>query len=259
MVALPLTRSRSVSVSTILDTTWAILSRRYVPMLLPFLLVGGAVTAVLMLGGLVVPAESVLLVPALLIAVIGIVVSFTAASVASYRIAGAVLFGDAETHVNGQPVGDTFEEVEAAHGRIVPMLGLLMTYMLMGGIVIGAFFLLFRLMPGFGALMILLLTLPPIWFMTIRLSLAGPVVIMGEDNPFAALDRSWSITKGHVFTMFLISLIFGALNGMLGMASPIVGAFLGEGVEAAMDIAQFVLWLPVGPATTMAMWGLMRA
>jgi hypothetical protein len=235
-----------------LDLTLAVLQRRYTRLLAPYVLVGALVLAVLLLGGAMAPEVTPLLAIALFAALIGVAVSFTAASIAAHRIAGALLVGNPNRHLDGELVGGTLDEVRAAHERIVPILGLGIVGVV-GWLVALTMLLLSSIFPP-----LFLVTLPTLVYVGVRLSLAMPVVVMGENNPLRAVSRSWQLTTGHFWIVLGLSLTVGVVGAIVGLIAPVSGAVLGETVGVVVKACISVLWLPVGPASTMAVWAMLR-
>ena len=68
---------------------------------------------------------------------------------------------------------------------------------------------------GASALAVLLL-LPVLVWLGCRLStLFAVVAVDGVRNPFKAIARSWNLTRGHALTIFLASLVFMVIVGLL--------------------------------------------
>lgn len=69
---------------------------------------------------------------------------------------------------------------------------------------------------GNGSGAIVLLLIPVLVWLGCRLStLFAVVAVDGVRNPFKAIARSWHLTRGHALTIFLASLVFVVILGLL--------------------------------------------
>jgi hypothetical protein len=115
----------------------------------------------------------------------------------------------------------TVGEAFGAGWRAAPALLLLMIVLIIGyiaaGLVLGPLGEVFDALGAWGASLFALLTIPVVIWLGCRLSLLFTVVAVdGARNPFAAIARSWRLTRGHALTIFLVSLVFIVILCLIG-------------------------------------------
>jgi len=66
-------------------------------------------------------------------------------------------------------------------------------------------------------------------FLLVRLSMTFPAVVVEKQGPFAALGRSWSLTKGHWWRTFAVLLVVWLLTIVIGGAA---AGIMGVGLAA---------------------------
>lgn len=107
-----------------------------------------------------------------------------------------------------------------------------------GGAIIGMLFMIFALF--------LIALVPVLYFMT-RWCLVAPTMIVENIGPFAALRRSWRLTRGNFWRTFGIGVLFTIIVSIVQavIMTPLVMfssfAMLGAGTEAELNIAAVIV------------------
>ena len=119
------------------------------------------------------------------------------------------------------------EALKAGLAGLLPAIGYYIVLVI--GFVVVAFVvgLLVAMSPGLGLVVALVCAVLAVYVM-IKLSLALAVIVIEKvSNPIAAMSRSWALTKGNSFRLFLFFLLLGivyiVISAVIGM---IVGALV---------------------------------
>ncbi|MGW4809393.1 glycerophosphoryl diester phosphodiesterase membrane domain-containing protein [Kitasatospora sp. NPDC004272] len=164
-----------------------------------------------------------------------------------------------------------------AWARVRPRLGrLLLLCLLLAGITVGAIAVavvpLFVLaavsdQPALVALMVL--TLPPVVWLAVRLTLAVPALVLEQQPVLGAVKRSWRLTRRAWWRIFGLLLLFRICLGLVGAVLLVPGeiaAMVVEGVAgaasdggAAIGIAVLAVFGIVAGTVTIPLGGALEA
>lgn len=171
---------------------------------------------------------------------------------AIYTLIAGVVLGGMLTAVVAEAVlgrrisiGDTWRNVRR---RILPLLGmtllLLIAAALIVGVVVGLIVVLaVATVPVLAIVAGILLGvggLVGIVFLAVKVSLAAPALVLERVGPFAALRRSWSLTKRQWWRIFGITLLAQLIVGVISNIAQAPGAILL--LSSMNDAGEPTLW-----------------
>ena len=177
------------------------------------------------------------------------------------RTAGVCALCAAAASRQASSVGDAIREGLRA---LVPMIGiyllLIVCYIVIGVVLFLTVGLSFAAMfsaassgaqqPGAasvgGIVLVMFLVMFAMLYVFTKLSMIVPAVVVDKErSPFKAIARSWSLTRGAAFKIFLLFLLMGIGAGII---NAIVNALSGGAVFLAPNSAGTVVWSQVAVA-----------
>lgn len=109
-------------------------------------------------------------------------------------------------------LGDSFMAGLRAVPTLLGLALILIVAYFLAAIVLGLVGAAFAAMGDTGSVIYLVLVFLLMIYISCRLALVMPVIAVdGIGNPITALGRSWSLTKGHVFKIFVVTLLFAII------------------------------------------------
>lgn len=130
------------------------------------------------------------------------------------------------------------EALKAGVAALLPAIGFYIVCMVAMALVFAVVFALAAASPALGVIAVLLCMVGAIYVM-VKLSLGLPVIVIDKvSNPLAAIGRSWRLTKGNSFRLFLFYLLLVIVYFVISIVvSMIVGALLlALGTSTAMIV-----------------------
>ncbi|MFC8720195.1 glycerophosphoryl diester phosphodiesterase membrane domain-containing protein [Kitasatospora sp. NPDC057198] len=155
----------------------------------------------------------------------------------------ATLFGVLASGLLAPVVGNGLLGRDTSAGRawaqVRPRFGrLLLLCLLLAGISIGAFavafvplFVLAAVTDQPALLALLLLTLPPVVWLTVRLTLAAPALVLEHQPVLGAVKRSWRLSRGSWWRIFGLQLVFRFCLALVGAVLSVPGDIVSEVVD----------------------------
>ncbi|HYL61747.1 MAG TPA: glycerophosphoryl diester phosphodiesterase membrane domain-containing protein [Candidatus Methylomirabilis sp.] len=119
------------------------------------------------------------------------------------------------------------------------------------------------LLVGLATFVGLIFLIIPGIYLACRLALAIPAVIVEQESPTTAMERSWQLTDGHVWEMFLLLLLVWVISYAVGVLFQLPVFFfaftaalakqpVSVGVTAYSYVAEFVSQVLAGPVGTIS-------
>lgn len=116
---------------------------------------------------------------------------------------------------------------------------------------------------GMATLAGLIFLLIPGIYVACRLAVAIPAVIVEQESPTTSMERSWQLTDGHVWEMFLLLLLVWVITYAVGILFQLPVFFftfmaalsrhpIGVGVTAYSYVAEFLSQVLAGPVGTIS-------
>ncbi|QKW19780.1 glycerophosphoryl diester phosphodiesterase membrane domain-containing protein [Kitasatospora sp. NA04385] len=125
------------------------------------------------------------------------------------------------------PLADAWARVRPRLGRLL-LLGLLLAGIGVGSLALATvpLFLLSAAVDQPALLLLLLLTLPPVVWLSIRLTLAAPALVLEEQPVLGAIKRSWHLVRGSWWRIFGLLLLFRICLVVVGSVLTVPGELL---------------------------------
>lgn len=169
------------------------------------------------------------------------IVIYGVAALFLFLVAVAAITSKAGAQARGEDMG-----LDDALGRGVSRVLSLFAASILGGVIIvGPIFLfigvaLFAPVLILPAVLVLLLWILPAFYIAVRLSLFIPACVLEGLGPVACLKRSWGITKGNFWLIFVIGFLLGIVSTVLGQI-PQVGFLVAMIVVGPPEVIAYTL------------------